>query len=149
MELGKRSGYIPMLKFPQLTICYHFDYTNYLTGKKIFYSVLTSTKTKLETPFSQISLGRKDNNKSNKRSKPQKHSSVKDSLTPNRVLLLKSHFIIQKKTIPDLINKVPIIRRRKRAKEEEEEETSRKVKKTKNEKEKKKTKNRKAKSKKT
>ena len=52
-------------------------------------------------------------------SKPQKHSSVKDLLTPRRALLLKNHFIIQKKTIPDLINKVPIIRRRKRAKEEE------------------------------
>ena len=32
MELGKRSGYIPLFKFPQLTICYHFDYTNYITG---------------------------------------------------------------------------------------------------------------------
>ena len=34
MEFGKRSGYIPMLKFTQLTICYHFDYTKYLTGKR-------------------------------------------------------------------------------------------------------------------
>ena len=77
-------------------------------------------------------MGRKDNNKYNRKSKPQKHSSVKDLLTPIRVLLLKIHFIIQNKTVPDLINKVPIIRRRKRSKEEEEEEeeeTSRKVKK--------------------
>lgn len=59
MELGKRSGYIPMLKFPQLTICYHFDYTKYLTGKKIFYSVLTSTKTKIGNSSLSNIIGQK------------------------------------------------------------------------------------------
>ena len=58
---NSKSKTIPLLKFPQLSVCYQFNYSNYdFTSKKITYSVLTSDQTKLEIPIKQIKIKSKN-----------------------------------------------------------------------------------------
>ena len=45
---------LEFLQFPQLSVCYFFDYEKYVSEKKLSYSVLSSDKTKLLVPVSQI-----------------------------------------------------------------------------------------------
>ena len=53
-----RSSSLNMLKFPQLSICYHFNYFKYITEKSIAYSILSYEKER-EVPLNQITLGDK------------------------------------------------------------------------------------------
>ena len=103
-EPTQREKSLPMLKFPQLTVCYHFNYHKWISEKNISYSVLTVDREKKNIPLNQIKLVQKEIKKNAKQSIPQKEKSLSDLMTASRVLLLKSQLIIQKKNIPDSIN---------------------------------------------
>ena len=123
---GIRASSIPKLSFPQLSVCYFFDYEKYISEKKISYSVLSSHKTKLLIPVSQIKENQKLLNSKVKEAIPQNETVCKDLITRSRVLLLKSQLTIQKKQVPESINnlskKFLETRRKRKANEMEEEQ---------------------------
>ena len=107
-KIENRSQIIQVLKFPQLTVCYHFNYHNFdFSLKKIKYSVLTDEVNNLEIPINQIKLKTKKINPL-KLSIPQKEKAVIDLITRSRVLLMKSQLSLQNKPIPIDIERLAI-----------------------------------------
>jgi hypothetical protein len=108
LEKKRREGdkYVPILKFPQLSVCYHFDYHQFdLSTKKIKYSVLTGDSNKMEIPSKQIKLKEKKV-KPPKLSIPQREKQAVDLVTRSRVLLMKSQLSLQNKPIPNSIQSI-------------------------------------------
>ena len=71
-EPTQRDNSLPVLKFPQLTVCYYFNYHKWSSEKNISYSVLTVDREKKNIPLNQIKLDQKDIKKNAKQSIPQK-----------------------------------------------------------------------------
>ena len=71
-----RSSSLNMLKFSQLSICYHFNYFKYITEKSIAYSILSYEKER-DVPLNQITLWDKP------MKSPKKSISQKKGLFPN------------------------------------------------------------------
>ena len=46
-EPTQRDNSLPMLKFPQLTVCYYFNYHKWISENNISYSVLTVDEKKI------------------------------------------------------------------------------------------------------
>ena len=118
-----RKPELEMLKFPQLMIAYHFDYSRYITENKILYSVLSSSETKLEVPTNQIKVDYKKMKPSAKKAIIHKETKPEDMVTRRRILLMKGQLGLQKKPIPESINLLSIEylkkKRKKSSKEEE------------------------------
>ena len=85
-------------------MCCFFDYKKYISEKKFSYSVLSSHKTKLLIPVSQIKENQKLLNSKVKKSIPQNETVCTDLITTSWVFFLKSQLTIQKKQVPESIN---------------------------------------------
>ena len=73
-EPTQRDNSLPMLKFPQLTVCYYFNYHKWISENNISYSVLTVNKKNI--PLNQIKLDQKHIKKNAKQSILQKEKSL-------------------------------------------------------------------------
>lgn len=91
---------IPLLKFPQLTMCYSFDYSKYIPGKIVTCAVLSSQN----IAEKQISIKQKVIENNAKQAIAQVERSVTDLVTRSRVLLMKSQLTFQNKPIPASLN---------------------------------------------
>ena len=99
----EEDKYVPILKFPQLSVCYHFDYHQFDSStKKVKYSVLTGNWNKMEIPSKQIKLKEKKV-KPPKLSIPQREKQAVDLVTRSRVLPMKNQLSLQNKPIPNSI----------------------------------------------
>lgn len=100
-----REPKIPLLKFPQLTMCYSFDYSKYIPGKIVTCSVL-SAQNKVPISEKQISIKDKLIENNAKQAIPQAERSITDLVTRARVLLMKSQLTFQNRLIPASLNEL-------------------------------------------